>query len=303
MPDRILGEAGRQTRKERDEILRTLLSKYFGEGDAGALAAFFAAFYDDANFDALKAYVRKHGGPASTQTLEEVRQIVLHEYYARIVSGKSCDVLQDPFGLIVNMGCWRLKDLRSRKRPGYAPTEVRALVFDPGPTPTQAIRLSEMEENFAKALDALSPQDREWIEKHLDGKTYQEMADELGKPVNQVRSYSSRARKRLAEILRGMDTTFERLLDSEKPSGGARPPVSWPSISEIRAEVEKLTPTVGAAMEVIRLLHLEGQPLSFEQVSETIGEKAARTRRRKGYEILSFRMKVPFPKAFEEASK
>ena len=300
MGDRDLGEVGQRGRVERDEILRTLLSRYFGGGDAGALAAYFAAFYDDQVFDSFKAHTRKHGGPASTQTIEEVRQIALSEYYKRIVDGKSREVLQDPFGLMANMAVWRLKDLRSRKRPGYAPTEVRALVADPGPSPTRQIHLSEMEAHFSKAVESLPASDREWIERHLDGKSYQEMADELGKPVNQVRSYSSRARQRLASILRKMDTTFERLLESEKPPRAAKPTPAWPTIGEIRAEVDKLTLAVG---EVIRLLHLEEPPLSMEEVSERVGEEQAQKFRRNGYKTLSFRMKVPFPQAFEEASK
>jgi RNA polymerase sigma-70 factor (ECF subfamily) len=100
-----------------------------------------------------------------------------------------------------------LNRLRQRR---WEEHRARPLAGDGGPshgvTPEQTARASELAEGLLLALADLEPRQAEvfWLG-CLDGRSYQEIAEELGITVNHVGVLMNRARAALRERLRGFD--------------------------------------------------------------------------------------------------
>jgi len=73
---------------------------------------------------------------------------------------------------------------------------------DDCPTPEEICASSELHKLLAKATRRLSPESRRAIQYYIDGKTATEVSEALGVPEGTIKSQLSRARTRLAQLLR-----------------------------------------------------------------------------------------------------
>lgn len=100
------------------------------------------------------------------------------------------------FYVILRNRCYKLLAAR-RKQPSRSLDESRCAILEGGGNQPNAVEA---------ALAELSPPDREMITlKHLDGLTYEELAQRLEIPVGTVMSRLYRARQRLRQILDDSD--------------------------------------------------------------------------------------------------
>jgi RNA polymerase sigma-70 factor (ECF subfamily) len=86
-------------------------------------------------------------------------------------------------------------------------TEIDIAAVDPpGPGATDAAtRQHELHDAIDAALDALTPEQREaFVMKHIDGRSYEEMAQLLGSGVDALKMRVHRARDRLRVLLRDL---------------------------------------------------------------------------------------------------
>jgi RNA polymerase sigma-70 factor (ECF subfamily) len=93
---------------------------------------------------------------------------------------------------------------RSSNRSPDVPLTVPEEEIDRG-APEEAMARQELGSMVARALEALSPEQREVIElTFYEEYSYQEIADITGRPVNTVKTRMFHARRHLARILAGL---------------------------------------------------------------------------------------------------
>jgi RNA polymerase sigma-70 factor (ECF subfamily) len=97
--------------------------------------------------------------------------------------------------------------LRSRRSHGRlfqsGLDEATAEAGDGGPRPDSALEAWDVKRHLARALAALEdPYRTIAILREVEGKSYQEIAEALDMPLNTVKTYLHRARRKLRELMR-----------------------------------------------------------------------------------------------------
>ncbi|MBV8881319.1 MAG: sigma-70 family RNA polymerase sigma factor [Planctomycetaceae bacterium] len=286
-------------------VFTTLLRTYIEDRDRGALDAFFHLLYDQ-HFADLAIQVHSYG-PASELTVHEV----IDESMARLLE----DVVTEKYRKAPESAAQHLKFLLRRRfidRRRYWDRKHedihghRETLVDPRvPNPARDVEQAEsdglMDRRLEEALLSLSANDQKIIRLRLLGKTYPEIAQELGIDEPLMRSYGPRATQRLMKrLMENAPTVALRLSElrarsAPKPESEEASP--WPGLPEIRDALPRITERV---RDAILRLHFEG--VAREDLERELGTETLTVLLRRGYDLLEARFKVSFPEAFDRAT-
>ena len=102
---------------------------------------------------------------------------------------------------------WR-RGVQRRKRRREPDADITRLAADAA-TPAEAAGHQDLVEQLYAALQAMAPSDRALVLLMLDGLAYREIAEVTGLTENNVGVALTRARKRLAALLKGVTDELE----------------------------------------------------------------------------------------------
>lgn len=246
--------------------------------------------------------LRRFRRGAHTQTLEDIFQDSIIELMEKIRSGSLADLSPQERSDILKYFEIRCdRKLRDHTRPRQDPlfsrdkARVPAQIPDPNtPIPGEERKTQEHRRLLESAILRLGPSARKVLELYIRGVPYSEIARETGKSENAIMSVVSQAKKTLIQDIVPRSPTAriqyerERAMDS-KPL----------TADEVRRVVDLLPVET---REAIRHVHYEGG--TVESLISRLGDRGlekAQARLRKGYEILSARLRgAPFPETFED---
>lgn len=177
----------------------SVIAKSLEEGEA-----FFAIF--ERHFAAINRYLRRR---LNVATADELTGDVFAVAFAR---RRSFDLAQPDalpwlFGIASNLLRNRLR-VEQRELRLIAGIDVNVVAA--GSEPLEILLRSSVEPSLARALLALSPQDRDVLLLFAWGELdYQEISTALGLPLGTVKSRLNRARSRVIEALRAGAETKE----------------------------------------------------------------------------------------------
>ena len=249
--------------------------------------------------------LRKFRRGARTQTLEDIFQDSIIELVEKVRSGGLADLAPQERSDILRyfeIRCER--KLRDHTRPRGNPlfdrdkADVPAMMIDENaPIPGDERKTEEHRRLLESAILRLDPLTRKVLERHLNGVPYGELAKETGKSENALAKLVWDAKMEILMDIVPRSPTAR--LNYEKERASAMKPDTAP---EVRRAVDLLPRETRKA---ICHVHYEGG--SIESLAGLIGDhglEKARSRLKKGYEVLSSRLRgAPFPETFQELDR
>ena len=269
-------------------VLRPLLHEAL-RGDADALHALMDLMAT-AHYRRIVGFLRKHAD-ARTQTIEVAFQDSMVRFH-ELVTGGELGIQGD----VLNWMMWFcLRTLRNLRQPRRSPAHDRnwsrlSQLIDqlearnmPGPR-TLSVR-KEALESIARAKSDLPPRMREVLDLHLGGLSADEIAERLGIAAKTVYDIREKALSRVLLLLAPSEAPEERRASNPKLK------------QAIDAAIQSLPPQ---SRDVLMALH--EKKLSPRKAAAALGlsgaDRVARLRD-DGYRLLSAKLGLPFPEAFD----
>jgi RNA polymerase sigma factor (sigma-70 family) len=283
-------------------VLTTLLRVYIEERDRTALDTFFELLYDD-HFSEIALQV--HGyGKASDVTVKEV----IDDSLAKLLE----DVVKEKYRKAPGSAAEHIKYLLLRRfidrrrywdRDHEDVVDHRETIIDPGvENPARAAQVQEsgalLDARLEQALASMSDQNARIIRMRLEGRTYEEIAREVGIQKVSIRKAFVRALDRLmTQLVSHSPSMVLRFKDLKEQLTTAPREEVWPTLEQVKAALPRITERVRTVLD---RLHFQG--VTRETLAAEFGAETLEVLLRRGYDILESRFKVSFPEAFERAT-
>lgn len=293
------GEANRPVETGDSEALDVLLERSL-RGDEEA-ARLLVTLLQTKHYKDIFTGLRK-SQLAHTQTVEDVIQDSIISLLDRLRAGELADLApearRDFLTYFKGVLTGNLRNaVRERQSPVLARSKapLHEEILDKNALVPGSSGNTEHLSLVRQAVTNLDPESAKLLRMYLDGMTYPEISRATGRKEELLRNDVHRIKQALQMDIIPKSATAQLHRETQERRGK-----SWPSRAEIEGAIASLPPTIKEA--VVRV-HLERQPV--EAFAATLGDRGgekAASRLKQAYRTLSFKLKVPFPEAFEKAS-
>lgn len=267
-------------------------------GDAQAARMFVTLLqtqYHQSLVDAMRQFPAAH-----TQTVEDVIQDSIISLMEKLRTGELKDLsAEDRSDFLKYFKRLLMGALRNTVRERISPVLAREkeALKEEIPDDKAAIpgdsRNTEHLVLINDAADKLDPESAQLLRMYRDEVPFAEIARITGKKEETLRNDIRRIKQDLRMEILPRSATAQLHHESEQ-----RRSKRWPTRREVESAIATLPPTI---KEAVSRVHLEQRPV--EEFAATLGDRGlekAMSRLKQAYGTLAFKLKVPFPDAFEK---
>jgi len=254
--------------------------------------------------------LRHHRGRSRTATIEDIFQQSMLELMERVKAGAFSDLEEserrDVVGYFQGLCDRKLENHRkARLDPIYDPNKKAPSMYlrkdrrvgGEAPIPGMERRSAQVERHrtlLQEAMGTLDPSDRQILDRYLAGTSYADLALETGIKVSTLESLITRIKQKLADRILHQSPTariHHGLSEDVPPSRSLAP-----TAEEIQTAIQGLPRDIQNA---VTFVHLNSG--TVDRLAQSLGDRGvekAQARLKRGYDLLSLRLDLPFPDSF-----